>query len=993
LRTKVLLIILFVFFTQVNFAQKLSFEHINEQKGLDQINVLSLHQGPNHYLWVGTYFGLLRYDGNEFEKVIELDGNIEESSILSISSNTSQIFALSKKRIYTVEKNTLDVENTPFTVHSIIKPHKIIALRNCLLIAAENGLWKMDLSSQLFTNIHPGSPVTDLHHIETGKAIYSNSEGLHTYYPFIDKSIPLNYKPYSLILHFWVNNNQEIAWLEADNECYLGVITFKNIHIKKSFEIDKISKSSGFTKYKNYYYVGTRKGLLAISENGSWNYLDHNEEEFFSLSQNFVSCMLVDNTNNFWVGTEIGGLNLHHPNRYLFPVVSYLQSTNMSKCKEILSFAETNSGDILFQNTIGGLGVFDPKTSQVKKWIKTGLIGNCMVSKTANQNTFLIGTPEGLFEYDHQREKTTFLSTKNEIKNFESDIKHILPVGQNLYWMGGSDGLFLYDAKTKQTLAHYSISNTNLGSNNIRSISFKNTNELLVSTSKGLYVFNIRKNSFTLIPLSTDKKEPMVSSSKIASNGNIWVGTAGKGIVILHTHGKKTYLDVNAGLSNLQIYSLTFNQAETECWVATNHGLSCINTKNLAIKNYHIYDGLQGSEFFESSVLNSRNGYLYFGGVAGFNFFDPNTIKLEKQISRIAIKGISVFNERLPYQSYYNIPSAKNYLSLDFTSLDFNLNSSHTYYCKIEGIDTGFNEIGNRRFASFGQLLPGEYEFKVKVANANGNILSNEASLAFKIVPMFYQTYWFKILSSFLMASLIAFFIYNRTQKAIKEEKEKGIQENLIALLELKALRAQMNPHFIFNSLNSIQYFVINNEKTEAAKYLSKFAKLIRMILDVSEQTFVSISSKVEFLKLYTDLEALRLNNSFSAEYWIDPLIDQNILIPTLLIQPHVENAIWHGLQSKQGDKKLNIQFFYLNEKTLQVIIEDNGIGREAAKASKKQKISLHQSKGFKLSEDRIKTLKKLFGSHPKIEIIDLFDQNHLACGTKVIINVPIIHG
>lgn len=239
----------------------------------------------------------------------------------------------------------------------------------------------------------------------------------------------------------------------------------------------------------------------------------------------------------------------------------------------------------------------------------------------------------------------------------------------------------------------------------------------------------------------------------------------------------------------------------------------------------------------------------------------------------------------------------------------------------------------------------------------------------------------------------MAWIVYQRTQKAINEEKEKGIQNNLIAQLELKALRAQMNPHFIFNSLNSIQYFVINKEKNEAAKYLSKFAKLIRMILDSSEQSFVTISDKVEFLNLYTDLEALRLNNSFSTEYWVDPLLDQNILIPTLLIQPHVENAIWHGLQYKDGEKKLSIKFLYLHENMLQVAIEDNGIGRAAAIELKNQKTSVHQSKGFKLSEDRINSLKKLFGSNPKIEIIDLFNENNLACGTKVIINIPIIHG
>jgi len=994
LRTKILLILSIIFLGNEIFAQKLSFEHINEQKGLNQINILSLHEGPDHYLWIGTYFGIVRYDGYEFEKVIELDGNIDESAILSMSNSaTNQVIAVSNQCLYTVNKNTLAYSRIPFPKNLISKPKKVIALRNCILISAENGLWRVEMDTYSFQNIHAGSPVTDIQKLELGKVIYSNAEGFHAYYPFLNKHIQLQYKPASLIKHFCIGKNQEIAWLEADNEFYLGDLHSKNIDIKKSFEIDKTPVSTGITRYNGNYYIGTRKGLLKIIERGNWTYLNHNEEDYFSLSQDFVSCMLVDNTNNLWVGTEIGGLNLHHPNRYLFPVVSHLQNTTMRKCKEILSFAETNSGEILFQNTLGGIGVFDPNKMQIKRWINTGFIGNCIVEKTNKLNDFIIGTPEGLYEYQHNTERISFLSTKNEIKPFESDVKHILPAGENNYWMGGSDGLFLYNVKSKKTLKYYSIFNSNLGSNNIRNICFKNANELLVSTTKGLYNFNILKNNFALIPLSSNKKEPMISSSKIDVYGNIWVGTAGKGIFIIHPSGKKTQLDVNAGLPNLQIYALIFNQSETECWVSTNSGLSSIGMKDYLIKNYFSYDGLQGSEFFESSVLKSKNGYLYFGGLAGFNFFDPNKIVIEKQTCRIALKGVSVFNKKLPFQTYYTIPSSQNYLTFDFTALDFNTSGSHTYYCKIEGIDTGFNEIGNSRSASFGQLLPGEYEFKVKAVNLNGNITSNTASIPFSITPRYYQTYWFKILTSILIASLMALVIYKRTQKAINEEKEKGIQNNVIARLELKALRAQMNPHFIFNSLNSIQYFVINNEKNEAAKYLSKFAKLVRIILDVSEQSFVSISDKVEFLTLYTDLEALRLNNSFSAEYWVDPLLDQNLLIPTLLIQPHVENAIWHGLQSKTGDKKLSIKFFYLQENMLQVIIEDNGIGRAAAMEYKNQKISLHQSKGYKLSEDRLNSLKKLFGSNPKIEIIDLFDENDIACGTKVIINAPIIHG
>jgi LytS/YehU family sensor histidine kinase len=311
----------------------------------------------------------------------------------------------------------------------------------------------------------------------------------------------------------------------------------------------------------------------------------------------------------------------------------------------------------------------------------------------------------------------------------------------------------------------------------------------------------------------------------------------------------------------------------------------------------------------------------------------------------------------------------------------------------MEGLQDKWTDAGERKFASFGQLPQGDYVFKVKVQNPDGVMSNQEASLAFRIVPPLYQTLWFKILTVFLIASLGAFLIYQRTRKAIIEEQELSNQSKMIAELELKALRAQMNPHFIFNSLNSIQDFVLNNEGQQAAKYLSKFAKLMRMILDISEQTFVNINSKISFLKLYTELEALRLNNSLNIQFEIDPEIDLEALIPTLLIQPHIENAIWHGLQYKQNDKNLMITFKKLSNDFIEVTIEDNGIGRTAAIAIRNNKTQLHQSIASKNSEDRIHTLNVLFGSRPKIEIVDLFDKNNLACGTKVVMQIPMIHG
>lgn len=992
LRAKLLLFLSFIFYTHQISAQGLAFEHINEQKGLEQINILSLHHGPNGFLWIGTLFGLQRYDGHEFEKILELDGNIEESSIYSISSNYKKIVALGHRKVYFIDKNTFEVNIVPFNTPKIVKPRKIIALRNSILIAAEDGLWQLIEGNKFFTNIHPSSPVTDIRIINTGKVVYSNSEGFWAYYPFTQVKVALSYNSISLIKHFWLNQNGDISWLEADNEFYTGKLKNNSIQILNKYSVPIQSQSIGVEYYEKKYYIGTKSGLISIGKNGEIETIKQETDDYFSISQNFVTCMLVDNINNFWVGTEIGGINLHNPNRYKFNLLSHLTNKRNSRCKEVISFAETERGDILVQTSLRETGIFEPTKNAFKKWIYTGIIANCVFKKANSQDMYFMGTREGLYELNLKDEKLKYLSTKLNSKNFESDIKTITYAGNNQYWMGGTDGLFLFDEKLEKIIKYYSIGNSGLGSENIRNLNSKNKSELLISTSKGLYQLNTNSEEIKLIPLSANKNEPLVSMTAIDKNGNIWAGTSGEGIYILQNKKVIYNLNKDCGLANNQIYSLTFNKDKSECWVSTNKGVSKVNAKDFKIRNYYLDDGLQGSEFIESSNLSTETGTIYLGGVAGFNSFNPATMYMSTDKSYMNIKSLSIFNQKQKYQAYYKIPGNQNYISIDYIDLNFNLGKNLNYLYKLEGIDTTFNEVGNRRFASFGQLAPGEYVFKVKAQNWNGDDISNEASVSFQIVPEIYQTLSFKIGSSILIAMLIAMFIYYRTKSAIEEEKEKGEQTAMIANLELKALRAQMNPHFIFNSLNSIQYFVMNNEGKIAAKYLSKFAKLIRMILDVSEQTFVSVSEKIEFLKLYIDLEALRLNNTFTYEFIIDEKIDQTVLIPTLLIQPHIENAIWHGLQSKKGEKKLSIQFSLASENQIRVTVTDNGIGRKAAMEIKKQKTSLHQSRGYKISEDRIESLKKLFGSNPKIEIIDLYDQNNLACGTKVIINVPVIH-
>ncbi|MEO8416095.1 MAG: two-component regulator propeller domain-containing protein [Ginsengibacter sp.] len=226
-----------------------------------------------------------------------------------------------------------------------------------------------------------------------------------------------------------------------------------------------------------------------------------------------------------------------------------------------------------------------------------------------------------------------------------------------------------------------------------------------------------------------------------------------------------------------------------------------------------------------------------------------------------------------------------------------------------------------------------------------------------------------------------------------RNEQELLQTRNRLAEEKLTALRSQMNPHFIFNCLNSIQQYILQGEVDTANKYLSQFSRLIRLVLQYSEYNFISLEDEINMLKLYLSLEKIRFGNSF--QYYIsveDELDAEEIKIPNLMVQPFVENAIWHGLMHKEGDRNIGIKFSLINEQSIVCEITDNGIGRKRAKEIKEMKLFelKHNSKGMQLVKDKIDILKQQFTSDVSIEISDTINSDGEVSGTRVLIQLPL---
>lgn len=241
----------------------------------------------------------------------------------------------------------------------------------------------------------------------------------------------------------------------------------------------------------------------------------------------------------------------------------------------------------------------------------------------------------------------------------------------------------------------------------------------------------------------------------------------------------------------------------------------------------------------------------------------------------------------------------------------------------------------------------------------------------------------------FFLLVILAWTIYSRHRL---KEKTMQVQQN--AELEMKALRAQMNPHFIFNSLASIQQFIYSQKSDAANEYLSRFSKLIRMIFNHSGEKNISLTDDLEALKLYMDLEQLRLDGKFVYHFHIESDIEaEEIEIPPLIIQPYVENAIWHGISQLEGEGKIDI-LIKMNclgkSNILMCIVKDNGIGREQSEKNKKQKNSQHKSQGMSITNERLELLNSMYGNKNSVEIIDLYSENKEPSGTEVRIFIPL---
>ncbi len=362
-------------------------------------------------------------------------------------------------------------------------------------------------------------------------------------------------------------------------------------------------------------------------------------------------------------------------------------------------------------------------------------------------------------------------------------------------------------------------------------------------------------------------------------------------------------------------------------------------------------------------------------------------IILNESYPEIHITGVAINSIDTSIQDLYNLAHFENTLKISYAGLVENKPGNMQYKYRLKGYDDEWNFTTNT-FTDWVLIPPGEYVFEVVAMTDEGVWSISPAKVNVIVNAPFWTAWWFyALIFAIVFSAVILTYFYVGRQRSRRLAFEAEMNKRVLTS-ELQALRAQMNPHFMFNTLNSIQYFINHNNSEKAAQYLSKFSKLVRSILENSKKKEILIADEMEALSLYLELEAVRLNHSFETEITIDPNIDPKYdTIPAMLIQPYVENAIWHGLSHKKdkGHLKVNLA---LNGTHMICVVEDDGIGRDAAVIINKKK-QKHDSKAMNITQERLKIINTAYNSNLSVKVEDLKNDDNVALGTKVSIFIP----
>jgi ligand-binding sensor domain-containing protein/two-component sensor histidine kinase len=946
------------------------FTTLSGRDGLVNGFVHKMKRGKDNRIWVATNNGVSVYDGRKFEsyKLPNAQGNLVVFDMCFLEKDI--VWLGTSKGIYAIENEKLVEKNKelnfePQNVSAVFKDKKGV-----IWIGTNKGVHRLTRKSSSWKREFMGdqnklmlNAITCFQEDKKGRLYFGTyGDGMYCFNGKLTYRLDLNKELYKSSVFDIYFDQEGVLWIATLRE---GIIQYNPL-------------TKAFTSYNQYQGLSNNhvRSILQDNAGNMWfgtsggGTCQFNGSEFShftttsGLGANFVYSIYRDSQDRLWIGTGQNGLSLFSENKF-----EQFNSSNGFKNVKVKSIVEDKLGNLYFGTE--GQGVFRYRKGEFELVNGTDKLYIRQLKLHPDGSIWMATSGAGLLQIDPLQNKIVQQYNYSNERLLQSRLTclHIDHFGR--IWYGSeSYGFGIIDPKTKK--------------------------KWRFTTKEGL---------------------PSGSILSITSNGSgrVFVGTAGAGIIEISDVLEPKILrniDLEDGLYSLNVYLMVCDD-NGNLIVGTESGLDEIQMNNRGVikkvKHFGKSDGFYGVETCQNSVYKDSDGKMWFGTINGLTCYNPAKASENKTPPLISLADVQLFYESLTTTKYsdfianwgdvssINLPYDQNHLSFLFNGINLRNPDGVDFSWRMEGMEEDWSPWSKEQRIVYSNLNSGVYTFLLRAKNEDGFITPKALRVSIEIETPFWRKTWFIMAMSalFLLAIFLLFkWQTNRINRKAKQAQEQAELEKNLVELEQKALRLQMNPHFIFNALNSIQGLIGTQNETEARYYLAKFSRLMRQILDNSRKSTITLEEEIATLENYLLIEQFCNGNRFDYEIKMDLETEPNYIeLPPMMIQPYVENSIKHGFKF-QDDKtkrgKLDI-YFKETEKGVSCIIEDNGIGREKARELTEQSMEgYHVSTGLNVTQERLDLLSEDKANY-SVNIEDLKTDEGQAKGTRVKISIPFL--
>jgi ligand-binding sensor domain-containing protein len=965
-------------------AQQYNFKNYSVESGLPYIQIFAMFQDSKGHLWSGGYGGASKFNGRTFKNYSPKNGlaNHYVNAIIEDQFHLITIGTIDGLSVIDKVKGTVSNYYMKDGLPSNNVTSFCLDPKLGLWTGTNNGLCIWDGKKVVAVPFFNDQNIGCLLYTEKYGVLIGTNKGL-----FVKSKDSNEFK--ALFNNVIINSiSQDGSKIYAGTNNGLFLLDLEK-HTTNIFHVSNGLLDENITtvlcQKNGVVWIGSKTGL--ISFNGrEFDYYNIG----FDNNSNHIRSLLIDYEDNLWIGTHSG---LYQYRGKGFTVYDRQHGLGSAFIFQIIRDVNKNLWIATESN-----GVYKFSNGYFKNYsIKQGLSSNVVNAIfPLDDGSVWFGGDKGISVYKNESIQN---SPFGQSFKLQAPVNCFYRDSKDLIWVGGQNSVCsMKKIGNSYAITYYTIPGKaeDIEGAAVWSIIEDNNGNIWAGTyMAGL--FKLENNQFKQQGISSPNEVTTALDLVKDAHGNLYAATLNGVLMFNPERHNYKFISEKDGLSSELVYAMSITKDGNYLWAGTNQGINKIDVNKLQydlidITKYGRSDGFTGVESNSHGIYEDFDSTIWFGTVNGLIKYSPKEFIENDNLSKTSITNIKLGYDDTLLADGSVLPYSLNNISFYFDGISLTAPEKVLYTYKLENYDKDWSPYTDVNNTKYDNLPPGKYTFKVKSCNSEGIWNIDPVTFSFTIKSPFYKTWWF-ILFCIIGISGIVMVVFRLRLRQLKKKQEAEFEHLVeVSKAELTALRAQMNPHFVFNALNSIQHYILNSKGEEAVKYLSKFAKLIRIILSNSEKPIVTINEDIEAIKLYLELEKMRFENKFDYTIDIDSSIDGDYdEIPPMLIQPYLENAILHGINPKVNAGHITITIKVVNQ-FIKISIKDDGIGREKSNAVQSlQPSARHKSLGMKITKDRVRILNTIHQSNLNVNIIDLYNEKNEAVGTQVDVFIPYV--